>query len=80
MGNIDEEHTFMRDESEWIVVPDCHEQIVNNVEYEKAQAAIRKIGDYERDNKGYLLRSLIQCGITGRAMSRNPRGKSRLFL
>ena len=45
----------MRDESEWIVVPDCHEAIVNNVEYEKARAAIRKIGHYERDNKDYLL-------------------------
>jgi len=72
---IDVEHTFMRDESEWIVVPNCHEAIVNNVEYEKAQAAIRKIGHYERDNKEYLLRSLIRCGICGRAMSRNPRGK-----
>ncbi len=72
---IDVEHTFMRDESEWIVVPNCHEAIVNNVEYEKAQAAIRKIGHYERDNKEYLLRSLIRCGICGRAMSRNPRRK-----
>lgn len=73
--NIEVEHTFMRDESEWIVVPNCHEAIVNNVEYEKAQAAIRKIGHYERDNKDYLLRSLIRCGVCGRAMSRNPRGK-----
>lgn len=73
--NIEVEHTFMREESEWIVVPDCHEAIVNNVEYEKSQAAIRKIGYYERDNKDYLLRSLIRCGVCGRAMSRNPRGK-----
>lgn len=77
--NIDGEHTFMRDESEWIVVPNCHESIVNNVEYEKAQAAIRKIGHYERDNKDYLLRSLIRCGICGRAMSRNPRGKKVVY-
>ena len=73
------EHTYMRDESEWIVVPNCHEAIVNDVEYEKAQMAIRKIGHYERDDKEYLLRSLIRCGICGRAMSRNPRGKEVVY-
>lgn len=73
--NIDVQHTYMRDESEWIIVPNCHEAIVNNVEYEKAQFVIRKIEAYERGEKDYMLRSLIRCGMCGRAMSRNPRGK-----
>lgn len=73
--NIDVQHTYMRDESEWIIVPNCHEAIVNNVEYEKAQFVIHKIEAYERGEKDYMLRSLIRCGMCGRAMSRNPRGK-----
>ena len=73
--NINVQHTYMRDESEWIIVPNYHEAIVHNVEYEKAQLVIRKIEAYERGEKDYMLRSLIRCGMCGRAMSRNPRGK-----
>ena len=40
----------------------------------KAQAAIRKIGHYERDNRLFAPLT-IRCGVCGRAMSRNPRGK-----
>ncbi len=36
---------------------------------------IRKIKKYERSDKEYLLRSLIRCGVCGRAMTRNARGK-----
>lgn len=72
---IENEHTFMRDESEWIIIPNCHEAIVSDKEFIEAQKAIRRIGKYERSDKKYLLRSLIRCGVCGRAMTRNARGK-----
>ena len=35
--SIDDPRTLQNDESEWIVVPDCHEAIVTGEEYEKAR-------------------------------------------
>ena len=72
---IDVVQTTMRDEDDWIVVPNCHEAIVSLDEFNEAQKAIRRVGKYERSNKDYLLRSLIRCGICGRVMTRNARGK-----
>lgn len=73
---IDVPHTTLRDESDWIVVPNCHEAIVSEEEFEKAQYAIKKKTKKKANGaKDYLLRSLIRCGNCHRAMTRNDRGK-----
>lgn len=67
--------TLCRDESEWVIIPDCHEPIVSEEEYEQAQKVIVKFGKYERGTKKYLLRRLLHCGICGRAMQRQAYAK-----
>ena len=79
--SIDDARTLINDESEWIVVPNCHEAIVTDEEFEKAQNAIRKINkNYSRAPKDYLLRSLLVCGVCGRSMSRYPRCKKKYYV
>ena len=47
--SIYDPRTLQNDESEWIVVPDCHEAIVTEDEYEKAQSAI--LNDFKKSLK-----------------------------
>ena len=79
--SIDDPRTLQNDESEWIVVPDCHEAIVTGEEYEKAQSAIRKcIKNIDWMPKNYPLRSLVVCGVCGRLMQRYPRSKRKYYV
>ena len=72
--------TLNNDESEWIVVPNCHEAIVTNEEFEIAQSAIRKFKKKDEwAAKEYLMRSLVVCGICGRSMQRHPRCKRKYY-
>lgn len=72
---IDNPRTTVKDRSEWIIVPNCHEALVSEDDYNKAQAVIKKVTHYGRSNQDYPLRSLIRCGVCGRAMARNNRCK-----
>lgn len=68
---LDSPHTVWRDESEWRIIPDCHEAIVSKAEFEEAQKVFRKVRKgYDRQPNQYLLRSLIRCGVCGRTMQR----------
>lgn len=67
---IDSPHTLWKDESEWKIIPNCHEAIVTEEEFEQAQAAIRTMKKIEKRPVEYLLRSLIRCGNCGRIMRR----------
>jgi DNA invertase Pin-like site-specific DNA recombinase len=72
---IDHANTIKRDESEWVIVPNCHEPIVSMETYEAAQNAILKKKTYERKGAAqYLLRSLVRCGVCGRIMTRHKKG------
>ena len=74
---IDAPQTILKKEEDWIIVPDCHEAIVSAEEYEQAQKAINKCKNFRRGDPGnYLLRSLVHCGVCGRAMTRNNRTKT----
>lgn len=66
--------TLSQDESDWIVVPDCHEALVTPEVFERAQEAIlgRKKG--QKKKQDYLLRSLVRCGVCGRVMTRHKKG------
>ncbi|CAK7087418.1 MAG: hypothetical protein ENTB_04218 [Enterocloster aldenensis] len=74
---IDSPQTLLQSESEWIIVPDCHEALITNEEYENAQNAILSGKSMEnRRNHDYPLRSLVRCGVCGRVMQR-CRGKNK---
>jgi len=77
--SIDHPTSTMRDESEWIVTPGCHDAIVTEEEFQKAQEAIIAAGKYDRKNKDYLLRSLVRCGVCGRTMSRTRGTKAQPY-
>lgn len=68
--------TIVRDEAEWVVVPGCHEPIVSEVDFGKAQEAIQSNGKHgkNRMRQDYLLRSLVRCGVCGRIMTRHKKG------
>lgn len=75
---IDHPTSNMRDESEWIVTPNCHEAIVSAEEFEKAQEAILSYGSIgKRDTQTYLLRTLVRCGVCGRTMCRSKKSKTK---
>ena len=66
---LDNPRTVWTDESEWQIIPDCHEAIVSESEYEEAQKVFRKIRKgYDRSPDQYLLRSLVHCGACGRTI------------
>ena len=61
----------------WIVVPDCHEAIISQEEYEQAQTVIKRGGGRKQITaRSYLLRSLVRCGVCGRIMVRNASRKT----
>ena len=73
---LDNPRTVWTDESKWQIIPDCHEAIVSESEYEEAQKVFRKIRKgYERSPNQYLLRSLIHCGVCGRIMQRQKNSR-----
>lgn len=79
--SIDNPRTEANDESQWIIVPDCHEAIVTDDEFKKAQKAIRKYNRNENTApRDYPLRSLVICGICGRAMLRHPQNKRKYYV
>ncbi len=67
---LDNPRTVLIDESEWKIIPNCHEAIVSEAEFEDAQKVFRKIRKYGKTQNEYLLRSLIYCGNCGRSMQR----------
>ncbi len=67
---LDNPRTVRLDESEWKVIPNCHEAIVSETEFEDAQKIFRKVRKTEKLPNQYLLRRLIHCGNCGRSMER----------
>lgn len=68
---IDNPKTKTLDKSQWMIVPGCHEPIISEDEYNKAQAVIRRLKAGQPSVQSYPLRSLIRCGVCGRMMKRN---------
>jgi len=64
-------HTTKVSRADWITVAGTHEGIVTREEFDRAQAAMRELEEYDastHDKK--LLRRKIVCGICGYAMKR----------
>lgn len=58
--------TVKAPEEDLIVVENCHEPIISQVDFDRAQSMIHKQGHYERT--GRPLTGKIKCGICGHAM------------
>ncbi len=62
----------LKDESEWIKIPDHHPAIVSQEEYETAQIHLRKRQCSKKTIVAYTLRGKVYCGCCGHAMVRMP--------
>lgn len=73
---LDNPRTVWTDEPEWQIIPDCHESIVSESEFEEAQKVSRKIRKgYEQSPNQYPLRILVHCGVCGRIMQRQKNSR-----
>lgn len=72
---IDNPQTTMKPKSEWLVIPNCHEAIISEEDFEKADSLFRRLPKYEQTKLDYPLRTLMRCGICGRSLQRNARVK-----
>ena len=67
----------LKDESEWIKIPDHHPAIVSMELYEQANAVRRQFKQPNKQRRDYLLRGKVFCGYCDHAMSR--KGKTTWF-
>ena len=67
---LDNQRTVWLDESEWKIIPNCHESIVSEEEFAEAQKVFRKMRKSDKAPNQYLLRRLIHCGNCKRSMER----------
>ena len=75
--NLDTNHkTIAKDESDWIVVENCHEPIVTQELYNKAHKAIGRRPYMKRNPTGKWKRAFIVCGHCGKGMDKYNNGKS----
>ena len=58
---LDNPKTVWLDEAERKLIPNCHEAIVSEVEFEEAQKVFRKMRKSDKAPNQYLLRRLIHC-------------------
>lgn len=66
----------LKDESEWIKIPDHHPSIVSKELFEQTKTSIRHYSLPNKKTHDYLLRGKVFCGCCNHAMSRvgkNPR-------
>lgn len=67
----------LKDESEWIRIPDHHPAIVSKELFDKVNAAMRRFPQPNKKRHDYLLRGKVFCGCCDHAMSRS--GKKAYF-
>lgn len=67
----------LKDESEWIKIPDHHPAIVSMELYEQVNAVRRQFKQPNKQRRDYLLRGKVFCGYCDHAMSR--KGKTTWF-
>ena len=71
-------HVRLKDESEWIKIPDHHPAIVSKELFDQAQAKRRHSKCPKKNVHQYPLRAKVSCGCCRHALSRSN-GKTRYF-
>ena len=69
--------TRLRDESEWIKIPNHHPAIVSKEVFDQVQQSFRSFRCPKLKAADYILRSKVYCGCCRHSMTRNP--KKELF-
>ncbi len=72
--------TVKRSRKDWICVPDTHESIVTQKEFDLAQAALKEFVEHDdvKQSKGILKRK-VRCGICGHVMERKDNKKVKYY-
>lgn len=76
------------DPSEWVIVKNTYEPLVDKEPFEKAQERVKKISDayFAKEftkhppNEKNLLKGKIVCGDCGKGMRLSPRTKNRMYI
>ena len=76
------------DPSEWVVVENTHEPLIDKKTFEKAQERVKEISDayFAKEftkhppNEKNLLKGKIVCGDCGKGMRLSPRTKNRMYI
>ena len=70
---IGQKHTVKVSRENWVVVSDTHDGIVTQEEFEKAQASMRKLREYDwkGPSTGNVLKRKVRCGVCGHVMTRS---------
>ena len=63
-------HVRMKDESQWVKIPDHHPAIVSKELFEQARAQRKRVPCPKKNIKAYLLRGKVFCGCCDHAMPR----------
>ncbi len=74
------QHTVKINRKDWISVPDVHDKIVTQKEFDLAQAAMRELK--ERDGIAptkKMLNYKVRCGICGHAMERRGKKNAKYY-
>ena len=70
-------HNRLRDESDWIKIPDHHPALVSREIYDEVQEKIKRRPSVKRNTTAYPLRQKVYCGCCRHAM---PRSGSKNYL
>lgn len=63
-------HVRMKDESEWVKIPDHHPAIINKELYDQVQKLFRRGPCVKKSKKDYLLREKVFCGCCRHTLKR----------
>ncbi len=69
----------IKDESEWVKIPDHHQPLVSKETFEQVQAQLPHIKSTKKNHNLYPLRSKVFCGCCRHAMPRSS-NKNHVFI
>ena len=70
--------TYVKDESEWIKIPDHHEAIIDKITFDNVKNGLRHFKSEKKKINDYPLKYIVYCGCCDHAMKRMIR-KNTVF-
>ena len=69
----------MKDESQWIKIPDHHQAIISKELFNQVQAQRPRVKCPKKNTRAYSLRGKVFCGCCGHAMPRSAKKSATFF-
>lgn len=69
----------MKDESQWIKIPDHHQAIISKELFDQVQAQRPRVKCPKKNTRDYSLRGKVFCGCCGHAMPRSAKKSATFF-